>query len=253
MDLKKLNPKSRFNNCGETYDKYRPSYPKEIIDFLNEAIGLNEDSIIADIGSGTGISTKIFLENGNTVYAVEPNKDMRQVAEKSFESCSNFYSINGESETTNLQSESIDIIVVAQSFHWFDPVPTKDEFLRILKPNGSVVLLYNRRNNSNEFMDKYLELIGKYGEQYSSESRDDISNNFFESKTVHEKILHNPQIVDFDGLKGNLVSYSYIPKEDNPRFISMIEELKTLFDKYNKNGEVILEYYTCISYCKMKW
>lgn len=252
MDLKKLNPKSRFNNCGETYDKYRPSYPKEIIDFLNEAIGLNEDSIIADIGSGTGISTKIFLENGNTVYAVEPNKDMRQVAEKSFESCSNFYSINGESETTNLQSESIDIIVVAQSFHWFDPVPTKDEFLRILKPNGSVVLLYNRRNNSNEFMDKYLELIGKYGEQYSSESRDDISNNFFESKTVHEKILHNPQIVDFDGLKGNLVSYSYIPKEDNPRFISMIEELKTLFDKYNKNGEVILEYYTCISYCKMK-
>lgn len=252
MDLKKLNPKGRFSNCGEVYDKYRPSYPKEIIDFLNEAIGLNKSSIIADIGSGTGISTKIFLENGNTVYAVEPNKDMRQVAEKSFESYSKFYSVDGQSETTNLQSESIDIIVAAQSFHWFDPVPTKDEFLRILKPNGSVVLLYNRRNNSNEFMDKYLELIGKYGEQYSSESRDDISNNFFESKTVHEKILHNPQIVDFDGLKGNLVSYSYIAKESDSRFIPMIEELKTLFDKYNKNGEVILEYDTCISYCKMK-
>lgn len=253
MDLKEFNSKSRFSSCAENYAKYRASYAHEIINFLNEAIGLDKSSIIADIGSGTGISSKIFLDNGNSVYAVEPNKDMRQLAEKSFKSYNNFHSIDGSSETTNLESESIDIIIAAQSFHWFDPIPTKNEFLRILKPNGSVVLLYNIRKDSNSFMGKYLELIRKYGEKYVKESSDNLITNFFGSKTVYEKVLYNPQIVDFDKLKGNLVSYSYIPNENDPRFIPMISELKNLFDKYNKNGEVILEYDTCISYCKMKW
>lgn len=93
MDLKELKPKSRFNNRAENYDRYRPSYPESIINFLEETIGLSENSIIADIGSGKGISTKIFLDNGNTVYAVEPNNDMRQLAEKLLSSYNNFYSV----------------------------------------------------------------------------------------------------------------------------------------------------------------
>ncbi|WP_315122084.1 class I SAM-dependent methyltransferase [uncultured Clostridium sp.] len=253
MDLKGFNSKSRFSSRAKNYNKYRPSYPSEVISFLTEAIGLNKCSFIADIGSGTGISTRIFLDNGNTVYSVEPNEDMRQIAERLLNGYSNFYSVAGSSESTNLQSESIDVIVAAQSFHWFDLIPTKNEFLRILKPNGFIVLLYNiRRNNSVGFMGEYLSLIKKYGEKYINESDDDFTSDFFADKTVYEKVLHNPQIVDFEGLKGNLVSYSYMPNEDDPNFITMISELRNLFNKYNKDGKVILEYDTCISYCKMK-
>ncbi|MPM43287.1 hypothetical protein SDC9_89960 [bioreactor metagenome] len=252
MDLGELKPKSRFDNRAENYDRYRPSYPKSIINFLEETIGFSESSIIADIGSGTGISTKIFLDNGNKVYAVEPNNNMRQLAEKLLSSYSNFYSIAASSENTNLQSDSIDYIVAAQSLHWFDTILTRSEFLRILKRNGYVVVLYNTRKASEGFMAKYLELIRKYGMKYINESNDNYMTDFFGIRPVHEKIIPHSQTVDFKNLKGNLISYSYMPTESDVCFIPMIKELENLFAQYNKDGKVILEYDTCISYCKMK-
>lgn len=163
MELKELNSERIFSSRVRNYAKYRPSYPNDIIDYLQEVIELNKKSIIVDIGSGTGICTKMFLDNGNTVYAVEPNNDMRQVAESSFESYINFNSIEGSSESIKLESESIDIITVAQALHWFDPVPTKREFLRILKPNGFVVLMWNNRKfQSDGFMGEYFFLTLTY-------------------------------------------------------------------------------------------
>ncbi len=133
MKLKELNPKGRFSNRVENYAKYRPYYPAEIIKFLNTTIGLTKGDIIADIGSGTGIFSKLFLDNGNEVYGIEPNAEMRSAGEKYLINHTNFYSIDASSEYTKLESESVDIITSGQAFHWFEPEPTKKEFLRILK------------------------------------------------------------------------------------------------------------------------
>ncbi|MBU3143815.1 class I SAM-dependent methyltransferase [Clostridium sp. CF012] len=254
MNLEELNPKKRFSSRTNNYAKYRPGYPNEIISYLIEFTGLSKTSVIADIGSGTGICTKTFLDNGNTVYAVEPNEDMRQVAEHLLETYDNFHSIDGSSENTKLKSESVDIIIAAQAFHWFDPKPTKEEFLKILRPNGVVVLLWNIRNvKSDGFMQEYLELIERYGENYTSESNGDIMPKFFDYRTIHKKVFNNPQLADFDRLKGELASFSYIPNESNPNFQPMISELQDLFDKYNSNnGNVVLEYETHLYYCKIK-
>lgn len=253
MNLKELNSKIIFSSRVQNYAKYRPSYSNSIIDFLHETIGLNKKSVIADVGSGTGICTKMFLDNRNTVYAVEPNKDMRQAAENLLGSYSNFYSIDGSSENTKLQSESIDVITVAQAFHWFDPDPTKKEFLRILKPNGSVVLMWNNRKpESDGFMGEYLSILRKYSEKVKIKSDESVLPKFFNSKTVHERVFSNPQIFDLKRLKGELISYSYIPNESHPKFTTMISEIEDLFDEYNDNGKVVLEYETHMYYCKMK-
>src|SRR5438552_226529 len=125
------NSTTRFSNRVEQYVKYRPSYPKEIIPFLENTIDLNPSFVIADIGSGTGISSKIFLANGNTVYAVEPNNEMRNKAEELLWQYDSFISINGTAEQTTLADTSADMIVAGQAFHWFDAVKAKIEFRRI--------------------------------------------------------------------------------------------------------------------------
>ncbi len=208
--------------------------------------------MVADIGSGTGISARLFLDNGNTVYAVEPNEAMRKAAEEALSGFNNFHSVCGSSEHTTLQEESVDLIVAAQAFHWFDPVPTKKEFLRILKPSGYLVVLYNRRFGTEGFMKEYLSLIEKYSENYINKEKPNSPSDFFEGINVQEKILYNPQKVDLDGLKGNLLSYSYIPMEEDPCFPAMISELEGIFDRYNINGEIVLEYNTFITYCRLK-
>ncbi|MDQ3749378.1 MAG: class I SAM-dependent methyltransferase, partial [Acidobacteriota bacterium] len=97
----------RFSNRVENYVKYRPSYPKEVLDLFTAEMNLQKDSVIADIGAGTGISAKLFLENGNQVFGVEPNETMRKAAEEFLKDFSNFKSINGTAENTSLENESV--------------------------------------------------------------------------------------------------------------------------------------------------
>ena len=147
----------RFSNRVENYVKYRPNYPKKIISFLEKEIGLSSSSIIADIGSGTGISSEMFLKNGNIVYGVEPNKEMREAAERLLAEHPNFKSINGTAEDTTLAANSIDILSAGQAFHWFDVIKTEIEFKRILKNGGWVVLVWNEREtNSSLFLKAYV-------------------------------------------------------------------------------------------------
>ncbi len=137
-------PKKRFSSRVENYIKYRPSYPIEIIDFLKEKNILTENTIIADIGSGTGILTRMFLDNNNQVYGVEPNKDMREAAEKLLQGFTNFTSLEGSAESTGIEENCVDLITAGQAFHWFDVEQAKREFKRILKPNGNIALIWNR-------------------------------------------------------------------------------------------------------------
>jgi len=140
-----VDPKKRFSSRVENYIRYRPSYPLEIIDFLEKKEILAKNTVIADIGSGTGILTKLFLDHGNQVYGVEPNKDMRDASEKILEKYPNFLSLEGSAESTGLEDNCIDLIIAGQAFHWFDVEEAKKEFKRILKPHGNVVLIWNNR------------------------------------------------------------------------------------------------------------
>lgn len=253
MEMKEFNPKSRFSNRVGNYTKYRPNYPKEIIKFLNSAIGLTKEHIIADIGSGTGISSKLFLDNGNQVYGIEPNVQMREAGEKYLTGYGNFHSIDGDSEDTKLESESVDIIISGQAFHWFEPEPTKKEFLKILKPQGFVVIFNNRRKFSDDkFMNEYMDLVERYSEEELSNSLKVDLPSFFDGKTIYKEIFPNPQVFNLERLIGDLVSYSYIPNEENTRFNHMISEFELLFKKYSNNEKIIFDYETVLNCCKMK-
>lgn len=242
------NSTTRFSDRVENYVKYRPHYPKEVIPYLEESIGLTPEKIIADVGSGTGLSTILFLANGNKVYGVEPNKEMRQAGEEYLSQYKKFISVAGTAEETLLESDSMDVIVCGQAFHWFDTQKSKIEFSRILKNNGYVVLMWNERNTKDsQLLADYENLIKKFGTDYDKVCQQDekVNDNikvFFDERGYAVKLIESYQIFDFEGFKGRLLSSSYVPKENE----EMIEELKKLFDKYQKDGLVKFEYHTMI-------
>src|ERR1700732_4152215 len=128
--------KQRFSNRVADYVRYRPGYPAEVLTLLRTQCGLKSGHVIADIGSGTGFLSELFLKNGNRVYGIEPNEAMRQAGEEYLASYDGFASINGSAEATTLDDASIDFVSAGQAFHWFEPVVARHEFRRILKPEG---------------------------------------------------------------------------------------------------------------------
>ncbi|MFX0006539.1 MAG: class I SAM-dependent methyltransferase [Candidatus Hermodarchaeota archaeon] len=254
----KQDPKKRFSSRVDRYIKYRPRYPQEIINFLKEKKILSSNSRIADIGSGTGILSELFLKEGNEVYGIEPNSDMRTAAEKLLGKYSKFISMDGSAEKINLETNSIDIITAGQAFHWFDLEKTRIEFSRVLRADGWVVLIWNRRKkHTNEFLKEYEKFLLKYGTDYKAiEKRKLEFNKFFggsESKNNYYKVNYdNVQIFDYDGLEGRLLSTSYIPLDDNPKYNDMLLDLKQLFEKFQKDGFIRFEYDTVIIYGQMK-
>jgi SAM-dependent methyltransferase len=240
-------PTRRFSNRVKDYVRWRPGYPAAALHVLEKEAGLVPGSIIADIGSGAGISTELFLKHGNTVYAVEPNPEMRQAAEASLMKRPNFYSVNGKAEATGLKDGSVDWVVAAQAFHWFDPVTTRREFARILKPGGQAVLMWNtRRCAATSFLRDYESLLQRHGTDYQEAGHrrvsEELLGDFFHS--FQKRSVYNEQALDFEGLKGRLLSSSYTPVMGDPRFEPMIEELARIFQERHENGQVRFEYDT---------
>jgi SAM-dependent methyltransferase len=246
-------PKKRFSDRVENYIKYRPSYPQEIVEFLKNNEILFPDSVIADIGSGTGILSKIFLKECNLVYGIEPNIDMRSAGASFLKYFSNFVSINGSAENTTLEDNSIDIITAGQAFHWFNLERSKSEFLRILKPDGWVVLIWNRRKkDTNPFLIEYEEFLLKYGTDYKAIEKSKLDfDKFFGDNNYKRKNFDNYQIFDYEGLEGRLLSTSYIPLNDNPEYNNMLFELKRLFEQYQEIGQLKFEYDTEVFYGRL--
>ena len=152
-----------FSKTAKYYHDHRPTYPSEVIDILTNQYELHPHSIIADIGSGTGIFSQLFLEHGNTVYAIEPNTEMRQIAEQHFSKQPHFKSINATAEKTTLPDHCVDFVCAAQAFHWFDPTMCKKEFRRIMTKNGKLVLIWNRPLfKRNHLMQSFGALLKKY-------------------------------------------------------------------------------------------
>jgi ubiquinone/menaquinone biosynthesis C-methylase UbiE len=169
----------RFSDRVEDYIKYRPNYPPDLVDALEKAMSLHGAEIIADIGSGTGISSLPFLTSGYKVLGVEPNKEMREAAEEQLQSFTNFTSIDGQAEKTNLPDNSVDVIVCGQAFHWFDRQKSKVEFNRVLAEKGNVVLVWNERGINSDFMQQYEKILFDHIEEYKILNHRNIDPDVF--------------------------------------------------------------------------
>lgn len=241
--------KERFSSRVEDYNKYRPSYPPEVITLLKSKYFLNSEHTIADIGSGTGISSELFLKNGNTVYAVEPNQDMRLQAEQNLTTYLGFKSINGQSEATTLAPQSADFIIAAQAFHWFNLIPTRAEFQRIKKPSGYVVILFNDRlTQGSEFAEGYEKMMNEFGIDYKEikhKNREIKLQKYIEFfKSYEEFEFPYSQHLNYSSLLGRTKSSSYTPKIDQPNFLLMQARLESIFKDCAVDSHVDMKYVT---------
>lgn len=249
IEIVTTNPTTRFSNRVENYIKYRPSYPPEIVSFLEDELGLQKEQRIADVGSGTGLFAELFLHKGYKVICIEPNAEMRKAAEDKLGKHDGFSSRHHQAERTGLKSHSVDIITAATAFHWMEPIATKKEFNRILKPGGHIVLAWNVRKTDNPFLKEYHDLKQKFSTEPPRNNIDEeVIRSFFEPRSMKTQSFANVQMLDFDGLKGQLLSSSYIPLPGHQSYDTMISTLVQLFVAYGKNGFVTMEYETKLFY-----
>jgi SAM-dependent methyltransferase len=248
-------PTQRFSSRVDNYVRYRPGYPPEVLELLKAECGLTSASVIADIGSGTGILTRIFLENGNRMFGVEPNEDMRRAGEKLLADYTGFTSVAGTAETTTLPDHSVDMVTAAQAAHWFDREPARREFLRILKTGGWVVLLWNeRKTDTTPFLREYEQLLLRYGTDYEDvrhERTTSAIDEFFAPSPYQQRVFDMHQEFDYQALEGRLLSSSYTPQPGNSKYEPMIEELRRIFDRHQSGDRVRFEYNTRVYYGRL--
>lgn len=247
------NPTQRFSNRVENYIKYRPHYPQALWEFFYNTLHLTERSIIAEVGSGTGILTAPLLQAGATVYAIEPNRDMREAAERLLFDRAEFISIDGTAEHTNLSDKSVDMVVAAQAFHWFDREATKAEFRRIIRPGGFVVLIWNdRRTDTTPFLREYEGLLLELATDYKEVNHKNIDEvalgEFFSPASYNTATFDNVQYFDYEGLAGRLLSSSYAPLPGHPNYELMMTKLRDIFNRHAHAGRVAFEYDTRVYY-----
>ena len=238
---------TKFNGMGEIYAKYRPTYAKSFIEYLYTDIGFNKDSIIADVGSGTGILTKQLLNMGSTVYAIEPNDDMRAIAENNLSSYNNFVSVNSSAESMLLDDNSIDFITVAQAFHWFDKVKFKEECKRVLRSGGMVILVWNSRVYDDDLVMDCDNIHNKYCPNFKGfeggmrGAEEEGAYDSFFSGDYDKKVYHNDQPpCDLNGFIGRNLSASYALKEDDDNYPAYVDELITCFNKHAVDGKLVM-------------
>ncbi len=244
----------RFSSRVDNYIRYRPGYPPEILEVLKRECGLTPDSIIADVGCGTGFLAKIFLEYGSRVFGIEPNKEMREAGERFLQDCPKFMSLPGTAEETSLPEHSVDFVTAGQAAHWFDRERARVEFRRILKPGGWAVLVWNdRATDSTPFLREYEQLLQTYGVDYHEVRRVDMEMasavaTFFHPNPVLAKTFGNRQEFNWEGLQGRLLSSSYSPQEGHANYVPMMAALRNLFGRYQRGGIVQFDYETHLYY-----
>jgi len=250
------NATSRFSDRVENYVRYRPGYPPEALHVLKSACGLTPGHVVADIASGTGIWTRMPLENGNKVFAVEPNLEMRRAGESLLTEFPRFASVAGTAEATTLAESSIDFVTAAQSAHWFHRARARREFLRILKPEGWLALLWNERlTDSTPFLRGYEHLLLNYGTDYQDvrhERTTGAVNEFFRPSPFQERAFEIRQEFDYAGLEGRLLSSSYAPGPEHPNHAPMLRDLRGIFKTHAIGGRVRFDYKTRVYFGHLK-
>jgi SAM-dependent methyltransferase len=248
-----LDPTQRFSSRVNDYVLYRPGYPAGILELLKNECSLTTRSVIADIASGTGIFSRILLENGNRVFGVEPNDEMRKAGESFLTEYSNFISVAGTAEATTLPDHSVDFVTAAQAAHWFDREHARKEFKRILKSRECwTVLIWNERKiDTTPFLRAYEKLLLDFGTDYQDvrhKRTTEAIDSFFAPSPFQKRVFAMRQEFDFEGLRGRLLSSSYTPAPGHPKHDPMLRDLRRIFDAYEENGRVSFDYDTRVYY-----
>ncbi|GLQ51200.1 class I SAM-dependent methyltransferase [Dyella flava] len=244
-----LKSTERFSNRVADYVRYRPTYPTALLDWLRDVQGVTPAWLVADVGAGTGISSKMFLDAGHPVTAVEPNAAMREAAVTWLGGNPRFHAVDGRADATTLKDGSVDLVSVAQAFHWFDPSSTRQEFHRILRRGGLAAIYWNsRRLTSTPFLVGYEALLQTYGTDYTSVAEryadEPVMREWFGTGWRGTAEFDHRQLLDFDALRGRLMSSSYAPKEGHPNHAPMIDALCKLFDDCQTDGKISFDYDT---------
>ena len=237
----------RFRGRAEDYSKNRPRYPRELLHSLENELGFSRSDVVADIGSGTGILSELLLENGNLVYCVEPNMDMRRVAEERLRRyASRLVSVDGRAESTGLKGGSIDLITVGQALHWFDLERTRAEFARIVRERGRVAIVYNYRRKRGTVGQAYAALVSRYEKDKASVpyARNAYVKRFLGNADFRKFVMPNSQSLDLEGLLGRLASSSYMPRRGSREWADVEEEASKMIREHGDRGTLVLRYDT---------
>ncbi len=249
--MKGAAPTLRFSSRADNYARFRPGYPAAALEHLSRLCGLGRGSLLAEIGSGTGLLTRQLLDLGCEVLAVEPNREMREAAEQMLAGRARFASVAAAAKATGLPDSSVEFVVAAQAFHWFDRARAREEFCRILKPHGWVVLLWNyRKLDTTAFLRGYEALLRRHCPDYAEILDRDLHRRQVEEFFAGKMALatfDNVQHFDWEGLEGRHLSQSFVSQE-GPGFEPMMRELRELFDANRENGRIDFEYETRL-YC----
>jgi SAM-dependent methyltransferase len=249
-------PTERFSSRVENYVRYRPSYPRAAIELLIARCGLAPAAVVADLGSGTGILSELLLARGAQVFAVEPNDGMRAAAEARLAAHPGFRSIKGTAEASTLASGSIKLLVAGQAFHWFDVLPARREALRILTAGGFGALLWNEHPpEGSAFLADYQALLLRHAAEFAqiaARRADAASMREFFGGTMELATFANPQVYDFQGLQGRLLSSSYAPEPGHRQYEPMMQALRALFQRHERNGEIVFPYRTLVYFSQLK-
>lgn len=234
----------KFEGKALIYAKHRPSYPSEYVTYLIESNCLSESSKIADIGSGTGILTKQLLDCGGTVIGVEPNDEMRAVAEERLKGYSKFISLNQTAEQTGIKSSSLDLITVGQAFHWFDAEAFKTECQRILKPFANVALVWNSRDLNSKIVIENAEICKQFCPNFNGfsggiEETPEVYKAFFKNGKYEYCEFMNDLVFDLEGFLGRNLSASYAPKSYEVNYPLFVEALTEQFQRYADEGKIV--------------
>lgn len=246
-----LHSTARFSDRVDDYVRYRPDYPPALIEWLQREQGVDAAWRVADVGAGTGISSKMFLDAGYRVTAVEPNAPMRAAAERWLQAYESFDAVDGKADATGLPDASVDLVTVAQAFHWFDQETTRREFARILRPRGLAAIWWNsRRLTGTRFLEGYETLLQQFGTDYASVAErytdDERMRAWFGAGFRGSARFEHAQRLDFEALRGRLMSSSYAPQAGHPQHEPMLCALRELFDNCAEQGTVSFDYDTRI-------
>jgi SAM-dependent methyltransferase len=250
-NLERFNPTGRFTGLSELYAKHRPSYPEPVVDYIVTRCGLDPQSLLVDVGCGTGISTRLFARRGVPALGIEPNAEMRRraAAEPVPEGSASSSYREGRAEDTGLPEGYADAVLAAQAFHWFDPQAALREFHRILKPTGWVILVWNERDESDHFTAEYGAVIrSSPGAAELELDRGRAGEPLLASPQFHKgqrAVFQNEQRLDEESLLGRALSASYAPREP-ARVEAFARALRELFGRYQLEGLVRLRYETIV-------
>ncbi len=237
------NAKEKFTGKSAVYEKSRPGYPAACYTYLMETAGLTTGSRVADVGAGTGLFSRGLLERGLTVYAVEPNEDMRREAERLLSEVPDWHSFSGTAEHTGLPGQCVELVTAAQAFHWFDPDVFREECRRILKPAGFTALVWNHRDAESPLVRENAAVCREYcpdfhGFSGGADHSQPRYADFFRGGLYETRRFSNDLFYTLEGFVGRNLSSSYAPRPGDGNYRPFIDAVTALFRRYEQNGRL---------------